>query len=134
MSNDIENEVTKIQVAKMRYQSLLVLQWLLVIFFGFTCNYLFLLLSFMSVSGVIGIIRQDKVAENIYLGYVASWSVCQWIYYSFVFKTNNEYIEVVGVAFMLIQSLVSIALLAIRIMAYRNSKHSCVIEIPKTEI
>ena len=35
MSNDIENEVTKIQAAKMRYQSLLVLQWLLVIFFGF---------------------------------------------------------------------------------------------------
>ena len=134
MSNDIENEVTKIQTAKMRYQSLLVLQWLLVIFFGFTCNYLFLLLSFMSVTGVIGVIRQDKVAENIYLGYVASWSVCQWIYYSFVFKTDNNYIEVIAVVFMLIQSLVTIALITIRIMAYRKPKHSCVIEIPKTEI
>jgi hypothetical protein len=134
MSNDIENEVTKIQTAKMRYQSLLVLQWLLVIFFGFTCNYLFLLLSFMSVTGVIGVIRQDKVAENIYLGYVASWSVCQWIYYSFVFKTDNNYIEVIAVVFMLIQSLVTIALITIRIMAYRKPTQSCVIEIPKTEI
>jgi len=134
MSNDIENEVTKIQAAKMRYQSLLVLQWLLVIFFGFTCNYLFLLLSFMSVTGVIGVIRQDKVAENIYLGYVASWSVCQWIYYSFVFKTDNNYIEVIAVVFMLIQSLVTIALITIRIMAYRKPTQSCVIEIPKTEI
>ena len=122
MSNDIENEVTKIQAAKMRYQSLLVLQWLLVIFFGFTCNYLFLLLSFMSVTGVIGVIRQDKVAENIYLGYVASWSVCQWIYYSFVFKTDNNYIEVIAVVFMLIQSLVTIALITIRIMAYRKPR------------
>ena len=59
MSNDIENEVAKIQAAKMRYQGLMVLQWLLVIFFGFTCNYLFLLLSFMSITGVIGIIRKD---------------------------------------------------------------------------
>jgi hypothetical protein len=134
MSNDIENEVAKIQAAKMRYQGLIVLQWLLVIFFGFTCNYLFLLLSFMSITGVIGVIRQDKVAENIYLGYVASWSVCQWIYYSFVFKTDNNYIEVIAVVFMLIQSLVTIALITIRIMAYRKPTQSCVIEIPKTEI
>ena len=28
MSNDIENEVAKIQAAKMRYQGLMVLQWL----------------------------------------------------------------------------------------------------------
>jgi hypothetical protein len=88
----------------------------------------------MSVTGVIGVIRQDKVAENIYLGYVASWSVCQWIYYSFVFKTDNNYIEVIAVVFMLIQSLVTIALITIRIMAYRKPTQSCVIEIPKTEI
>ena len=64
MSLEIENEVIKIQKAKTRYQGLIAIQWLLVIFYGFTCNYLFLLVSFLSVSGVVGIIKQDKVAEN----------------------------------------------------------------------
>ena len=134
MSTDIENEVAKIQTAKTRYQGLIALQWLLVIFFGFSCNYLFLLLSFMSVTGVIGIIRKDKVAENIYLGYVTSWAICQWIYYSLVFKPQNNYIEVIAVLFMLIQTLVFILILANRVILYRKPKHSCVIEIPKTEI
>ena len=134
MSNDIENEVAKIQAAKMRCQGLMVLQWLLVIFFGFTCNYMFLLLSFMSITGVIGIIRKDKVADNIYLGYVTSWAFCQWIYYSFVFKTDNNYIRVIAIVFMVIQSLITISLLANRIILHRKNNNSCVSEIPKTEI
>ena len=134
MSNDIENEVAKIQVAKMRYQGLMVSQWLLVIFFGFTCNYLFLLLSIMSVTGVIGIIKKDKVAEYIYLGYVTAWTFCQWIYYCFLFNTDNIYIEVIAVVFMVIQSFVSILLLTNRVILNRKNNNSCVIEIPKTEI
>ncbi len=134
MSLEIENEVIKIQKAKTRYQGLIAIQWLLVIFYGFTCNYLFLLVSFLSVSGVVGIIKQDKVAENIYLGYVACWSICQWIYYSLVFETNNTYINVIAIIFMALQSIVSILLLANTIILHRKISNSCVIEIPKTEI
>jgi hypothetical protein len=134
MSSDIENEVVKIQTTKTRYQGLIVVQWLLVIFFGFTCNYFFLLLSIMSVTGVIGIIKKDKVAEYIYLGYVTSWVFFPWIYYCFLFNTDNIYIEVITVAFMVIQSFVSILLLANRVILNRKNNNSCVIEIPKTEI
>jgi hypothetical protein len=134
MSSDIENEVVKIQTTKTRYQGLIVVQWLLVIFFGFTCNYFFLLLSIMSVTGVIGIIKKDKVAEYIYLGYVTSWAFCQWIYYCFLFNTDNIYIEVIAVVFMVIQSFVSILVLTNRVILNRKNNNSCVIEIPKTEI
>ena len=76
MSNDIENEVAKIQAAKMRYQGLMVLQWLLVIFFGFTCNYMFLLLSFMSIKVIAEIGCNHRGRKEIAIDLITEAAKC----------------------------------------------------------